>query len=536
MKAILSEAAVAFAIANLYLLYLTGPLVSPSHQLIFHLPGSANMLFAAAILDLLALSLLLTLLLFWTQAHPRSRLLLWAVLLLPLPAVVLATVATFSGRPANVWLLTAFIFLPAAAFSFTLARLSALAPLLRRSEPALTTFFTLVSFAGLLLFGELLCNGWAARHLNPRFLARAPDPTGTGNAAQQQSQPRVVWVILDELSYRQIFTDRQPALALPNFDRLAIGSTVLTDTQAAADYTRIAVPSLLTGLPLTSTAPTANGQQLLLHVRDVRHWQRFDPGNTVFSDIAKTGLPTGVAGWYEPYCRLLPQILNRCFWTYRDDLPIGLSASASLATNALAPLRTVAETVRLLENLVQPAPPSDEAGQLDVARHAADYRDLYAAGDRLLHAQPAGLLLLHMPIPHPWGFYDRRTTSFPPHRTSYLDNLVLADLYLGHLRQLMEADGTWDRSTLILMGDHGWRTAAVWRPSGFWTAEEERASHAGTLADRPAVFIKLPGQRTPARLDTAFAAYRTRALIDGIVSGKLHTPADLRRWIEAAQR
>ncbi len=534
MKALASKAAVAFAIANLYLLYLTGPLVSPQHQLIFHLPGAATPLFAAAIVDVLALTILLTLLLFWTQAHPRCRLLLWTVLVLPLPAVLLATVATFSGRPANVWLLGAFLFLPAAAFSFTLARLGALVPLFRRSEAKLTTSFTLISCAGLLLFSQLLWNGWVTRHLNPPFIARAPASLGIGT--RQKPQPRVVWVILDELSYRQIFTNRQPGLTLPNFDRLAGVSTVLTHTQAAAEYTRIAVPSLLTGLPLTATVPTADGRQLLLHVRDTPGWQPLQPGNTVFADVARTGLPTGIAGWYEPYCRLLPRVLNTCSWTYRDDLPEGLSATASFAANALAPVRTAAKAVRLLGDLVQPAPQPDEAGQLDVERHAADYRDLYAAGDLLLQKQSTGLLLLHMPIPHPWGFYDRRTASFPPHRTSYLDNLVLADLYVGHIRRLMEADGTWDRTTLILMGDHGWRTHDVWRPSGFWTREEEQASHGGTLADRPAVFIKLPGQQLPARLDATFAAYRTRTLIDDVVAGKLHTPDDLRRWIGSAPR
>ena len=141
-----------------------------------------------------------------------------------------------------------------------------------------------------------------------------------------------------------------------------------------------------------------------------------------------------------------------------------------------------------------------------------------------------------MPIPHPWGFYDRHTGTFPSHRTSYLDNLVLADLYLGHLRSLMEADGTWDRTDLIVMGDHGWRTRAVWRQSGFWTDEEERASRAGTLADRPAVVVKLAGQQTPLRIAAPFAAYRSRNLIDALLAGKLRTPEELADWVERMAR
>ncbi len=539
MKAFASDAAVALAIVSLYLLYLTGPLVSPQHELIFHLPGNAAVLFAAAILDTLLLTLLLALLLLWARSHPRLQLVLWAALLLPLPAVLLSTVAAFAGHPARLWLLGVLLACAAAAFLVTLARLDALVLPFRRVHLALTTAFTLLSFGGLFLFGQLLWNGWQTRHLNPPFvaLAHAPAPSGAGAGKGQvregnPSQSRVVWVILDELSYDQIFSHRQPGLALPNFDRLAAGSAVLTHTEAAAEYTRIAVPSLLTGLPLAETAPTADGRHLLLELRKPLHWQPLNPADTVFADALHSGLATGIAGWYEPYCRLLPAVLNRCFWTYHDDLPEGLSAEGSLAANALAPLRAVVQGVRLLGNTMHPASKADEAGQLDVQNHAADYRELLFAGDRLLQAQNAGLLLLHMPIPHPWGFYDRRTGHFPDHRTSYLDNLVLADLYIGHLRQLMKADGSWDRTTLIVMGDHGWRTSAVWRNSGFWTAEEERASQGGTLVDRPAVFIKFAGQQIPARIDAPFAAFRTRALIDAVLEGKLANPNDLQHWIQ----
>ena len=69
MRALASQAAVAFAIANFYLLYLTGPLVSPGHQLVFHLPGSAAVLFVPALLDLLGLTLALLLALRAAEPH-----------------------------------------------------------------------------------------------------------------------------------------------------------------------------------------------------------------------------------------------------------------------------------------------------------------------------------------------------------------------------------------------------------------------------------------------------------------------------------
>jgi arylsulfatase A-like enzyme len=150
----------------------------------------------------------------------------------------------------------------------------------------------------------------------------------------------------------------------------------------------------------------------------------------------------------------------------------------------------------------------------------------------MLESQHAGLVLLHMPMPHPWGFYDRRTGTFPDHRTSYLDNLALADAYVGHVRALLEQNGGWANSTVIIMGDHGWRTRAVWRRSGFWTAEEQRASHGGMNADRPAMIVKLPGQHEAARIDARFDAVDTRALIDAVLRGELQTPQQLSAWVQ----
>ena len=43
-----------------------------------------------------------------------------------------------------------------------------------------------------------------------------------------------------------------------------------------------------------------------------------------------------------------------------------------------------------------------------------------------------------MPIPHPYGFYDRKKKAFSTTHTSYIDNLALADGYLAHIRQLLE--------------------------------------------------------------------------------------------------
>jgi hypothetical protein len=55
----------------------------------------------------------------------------------------------------------------------------------------------------------------------------------------------------------------------------------------------------------------------------------------------------------------------------------------------------------------------------------------------------------------------------------------------------------WDAATVILMGDHSWRTALLWSHDPGWTVEERRASHQGSFDDRPFYAVKLPHQATP---------------------------------------
>jgi arylsulfatase A-like enzyme len=140
-----------------------------------------------------------------------------------------------------------------------------------------------------------------------------------------------------------------------------------------------------------------------------------------------------------------------------------------------------------------------------------------------------GFVLLHYSIPHPPGIFNRRTGHVSPEvGANYLDNLALADQCLAGIRATLEQQGEWDSSTVVVMGDHGWRTTMFWKiPGGAWTAEEDAASHGGVFDTRPAYIVKLPGQTAPARIDSLFRAFHTRELLDRIMTNQLKTPADL---------
>jgi membrane-anchored protein YejM (alkaline phosphatase superfamily) len=110
-----------------------------------------------------------------------------------------------------------------------------------------------------------------------------------------------------------------------------------------------------------------------------------------------------------------------------------------------------------------------------------------------LSTSQADLIYLHLPTPHPPAFWNRRTHTFAV-GGSYLDSLDYSDRLLGQMLDILQAQPRWSATTVIVQGDHSWRTRS-WRPVPGWSAEDERASHGGQWDPRPLLLIHLAGQQ-----------------------------------------
>jgi Sulfatase len=512
-------ATVAFGLANLYLLDLTGPLIDPSHDLVYHLVGSASPIVIPIIVYLVALFLLLAALFLLARRPGPLRVIIWSAFLLAIPSVLLHTIANFTSADIPHWL-TYLVAHGALLVLLAIAlRWKQFLPAFEKVQAAAATILGVFAFSGLVIFGQLIWCVSQTRNLNPSPALHHSEAATT--------HPRIVWILLDELSYQQLYDRRFPGLELPAFDRLTAQSTVFTHAIPIGEYTRFVLPSLFTGLPSNEIRVSARG--LLLSLRDpaTRKWNNFVPRQTVFQDALDAGYTTGIAGWYNPYCRIMPQVLDHCYWTYRQFTPANLSPNRSLATDLLRPVHYLALDIKHFFGR-GPGSPSDEGRNL--RQHTADYRSLLTAGDADLADPSINFLFLHMPIPHPYGIYDRSQKLLATHHTSYIDNLALCDQYLARIRTLLEQQNQWDSTTLIVMGDHSWRTSFVWNTSAFWTDEDAAASHNGEFDERPAYIVKLANQQTTDRVDQPFAAIHTRALLDAILQNRLHTAADLQAW------
>lgn len=522
MRALTHPFTVAFGLANLYLLSITGPLISSGHDLVYHLTGSASVIFIPVIVYVVVLSLLLAGLLSLAERPGRLRVIVWSAATLALPWILIQTFTGFFGDAVPGWLSLLVAVASLLAFIAIAARWRSVQPVFEAAQPAVATILGFFAISGVVIVAQLVGYGWQARNLNPQPLLHQ------AHLADGPPRQRIVWILLDELSYQQVYEQRFPGLQLPAFDKLAAESTVFTHVVPAGEYTRQILPALFTGIPSDSVRISGAGLLVALHDTASGKWDPFQQHETVFQDAIDAGYSTGVAGWYNPYCRILPAVLDRCYWTYREGTPAGLSPGNSVAANLVLPFRLLMLDVRHLFD-DGPGAPTEE--HLDIRMHSADYRDLVGAGDDFLSDPSIGFLLLHMPVPHPLGFYDRKNQRFAARHTSYIDNLALADLYLAHVRQLLEEKHQWDSTTVVVMGDHSWRTRLIWANSAGWTSEDQAASHGGRFDERPAYIVKLPNQHTGATVDARFTATRTRALFDAMLQDRLHTPEELQQWV-----
>jgi hypothetical protein len=323
---------------------------------------------------------------------------------------------------------------------------------------------------------------------------------------------------MDELSYDQIFDHRQTDVTLPNFDNLARSSVAFSAIQPAGKWTEEVLPALLLGKPIVALRKPYAGPPSYRSTPD-GPWLRFNQYDTIFADAQSLGWSSGIAGWYNPYCRLLPNVLDRCFWQYsepgRFDLASSLHSTNSVAVNmaAMAPFQSKILALRH-RSAFSPNRP-----------HRDDYTDLMTHANDLLNDSRIRFVFVHLPVPHPPGIYDRHSHAIADHGT-YLDNLALADRSLGALRDVIQSTPAAANTTLIVSSDHSWRTF-WWKESGAWSAEAVRATHGGKFDPRPVLMVHLPGMDTGQVISKPVSLLIVHNIVESLLRGQTSTPVDL---------
>jgi hypothetical protein len=340
-----------------------------------------------------------------------------------------------------------------------------------------------------------------------------PQAYSTPIPAQPATKPRLVWILFDELAYKPTFEARDPSLNLPNLDRLRRESTLYSDMTPIAYRTTRAVPSLMLGKIVTDVQYTS-GNRYLVQIDNSPHWTDFDVNASLIGQAKQHGVTTSIVGWYVAYCPIFARVATECYWSNDDAQDRGpTSLDASFAENVWFPLRI------LVEQFLMPSKAWADTADWNAEGHITSVKDVSRHALSTLANSQADIVYLHIPAPHPPSFWDRHTGAFAV-GGSYLDSLDYSDRLLGQFLDLLQSQPRWAATTLLVQGDHSWRTQ-MWRPLPGWSAEDERISNGGQWDPRPVLLIHQPGQQMPETVATPTSVM----FIHDFVAGELQTLA-----------
>jgi Sulfatase len=514
-------------LALVYLLWVVRPVVDPQQHGFYHWGGPARNFYFPYLLIILAVWLLVAGLLLLARNPGRMRVAIWTPLLLCISCVLIKFNIFYHRFDSETM---AFYGAVTVTLLLTIAWRPSFA---ERFERVLAPITTILIFLGI-LGAFILCQlSW----YELRASSFADGSTLHHRDTVATIQPhRIIWIVFDELSYQQTYEHRYPGLQLPAFDALAAHSTVFTNATPFYIFTEVVLPGLFAGKPFDKIRSTP-AREPLLHSEVTGRWQTFNQHDTVFQDALNAGYSTALAGWDNPYCRIIAAVLDSCYWAYHRPWNNMLPSETVLFNTRVLAAESVPWVLTILPDRVRrhllrftQTPTRQSHFISDQESHIQDYLDLDARSDQLLRDRSYSFVLLHLPVPHPEGIYDRRSGTFSMRPTSYLDNLALADKCLAGILQTLKQTGQLDSSTIVLMGDHGWRTIAVWRTSTAGTPEEKIASNSGQYDPRTVYLVKLPNQTTSAHIDAPYQTVNTRKLFDAVMSHQINTPADLSTW------
>ncbi len=337
---------------------------------------------------------------------------------------------------------------------------------------------------------------------------------------------RVVWLVFDELDFREVFEVRAKSGALPHFEQLRKESFFAVNALPPAGWTDHSLPALMTGREIVAIQPlNARDARLLFADGSSGAWA---DQPTVFHRAQALGLNAGIAGSRLPYCRMLPEILTRCSWrsTGLGDPWQAAGFRESLWTQAWL--------------LARAAPGLRESSRADALfsmwerrkpRAVREFLDLREHATRLISDPSLDLVLIHLPVPHPPAIFDARggELSTAP-GTGYADSLVLADRTLGELRRALEDAELADRTVLLVTSDHPFRKS-------FW--KQKLAAELRGLDEvedpRIPLLLKFPGEEGGSRYEAEFTTTVSAELLLGLLRGELQRSGEVADWLNQQQ-
>lgn len=390
----------------------------------------------------------------------------------------------------------------------------------RRAESLSTTFFLLLSP----LFPLLLLNALWMYHTSD--LGRLGGGAAAGMLSTASHSNRAIWIIFDELDEKLLFDKRAPRLHLTEFDWLREHSLFGDHVTTPNGDTLPSMPSLIMGRTIVDDVRTQTAN-LRFQFAGCSQWLDFKSHANVFSRARAAGFNTAISGWNHPYCRVIGADLSDCAWESNMQ-------TMNVALRSLSSARFYQKAAYLAKWQARRVPDwvADKWGISPLPQGFRGYRDMmtfttefvWRNGLRMLKNPKLNLVLLHLPPPHPPGFWDSSRHTYTSGDSGYIDNLDLADELMGQIRRTLEQTGDWDRSTIVVSADHSYR------PND--DREVELIMH-GKRQPYVPYFVKLPFQHQGIRYERPLNSVITGDLLLDVLKGDVRTPEDAVKWLDA---
>lgn len=352
---------------------------------------------------------------------------------------------------------------------------------------------------------------------------------------------RIVWILFDEMDQSLTFSARPAHLHLPEFDRLRNESIHAERAVPAERQTINVVLSLLSGRRISSVSPLGPSDAKLEYA-DGSASGLISETHHLYTKMRRSGLHSAVVGGYLPYCQLFGPDLDSCHWEPTPDaFPAHIWYNYLTSMRVLPGSREIfwrqlAQLFGVFDLTLLPGV-QDRQEKEQVAllgdHHAIMFRNLRKAALEILEKDYAQFVMIHVPIPHPPPIYDSasgKVGNFPS--STYLDNYILADVFLGQVRARLTETNRWDETTLLVTSDHSLRPD-VWEPTPYWTDELRSVAAGSPLAHVP-FMLKLSGQTEGVDYRPEFNSIVIHDLLVGLAAGEIATPDDVFRLLDRA--
>jgi hypothetical protein len=278
------------------------------------------------------------------------------------------------------------------------------------------------------------------------------------------ASPRVVWHVFDAMDQRIAFVERPETVRLPELDRLRSHVLYATNAYPPSHSTTLSMPALITGRVITRAVP-ASPRELMVTFIDGQEPVGWSTQPNVFTRARALGVNSALLGYLHPYCRVLHESLVTCssyfYWDMarRSDPDLTVAESISGQVAGIVGQLPWAARWQLESRARRLTGLSIDSVEREALMHT--YASMLEEAAKAVVNREIGLILLHWPIPHEPGIYDRAKgiLSAASDRT-YLDNLELVDRTFGQLRSIMEEAGVWENTAILITADHGWRSSA----------------------------------------------------------------------------